>query len=159
MAQVLINQFHNRQFGGFSPFGNVTSLQYELKTNAAGAPLDSDHGEALADGDVVDLGILPEGMRLEDASVFVVEGMTAAIKGKLGFIYEDGEDSTDVPQDDAYFLSGGADLAAAGRLRADGSKLVVLPKPARLVLTVTGEANAKASEIQTIVTGELKGPR
>lgn len=159
MAQVLIKQFHNRQFGGFSPFGNVTSLQFELMTKADGSPVDSDHDAALAVGDVVDLGILPEGMRLEDASVFVFEALTASVTGKLGFVYEDGKDSDAVPQDDAYFLAAGADLATAGRLRADGSSLVVLPKPARLVLTLAGAANAKAGEIRAVVTGELTGPR
>jgi hypothetical protein len=155
----MINQFHNRQFGGFSPFGNVTSLQFQLVTNADGSPKGSDHSAALAVGDVVDLGILPEGMRLEDATLFVAEGMTATVKGKLGFVYEDGQDSAEVPQDDAYFLAAGSDLATAGRLRADGSKLVVLPKPARLVLTLSGAANAKASEIHAVVIGELTGPR
>lgn len=159
MAKVTINQYHNRQFGGFTPYGNVTSVQCELTTNATGAANNADASTPLAIGDVVDLGPLPEGMRLEDASVIVTKGMTALATGKLGFVYEDGKDSTAVPQDDAYFVSGGADLATAGRLRADGSKLVVLPKPARLVLTLAGAANAKASEIHVVVTGELTGPR
>ena len=77
--------------------------------------------------------------------------------GNLGFKYT-GTDSADVPQDASYFLKDG-DLATVGRVRANGSKLVTLPKPARLILTVSGAANAKASEIQIIVTGELKGPR
>lgn len=158
MAKVAINQYHKRQFGGFSPFGNVTSLAYTLKTNAAGAALQSDSAAALANGDVVDLGPLPEGMRLEDASVFVTTGMTATVTGKLGFVYEDGEDSADVPQDDAYFASG-MDLATAGRIRANGSKLVTLPKPARLVLTIGTADNAKASDLTVVVHGELTGPR
>lgn len=158
MAKVAINQYHKRQFGGFSPFGNLTSLAYTLKTDATGAALQSDSAAALAVGDVVDLGPLPEGMRLEDASVFVTEGMTATVTGKLGFVYEDGEDSAAVPQDDAYF-GAGMDLAAAGRIRASGSKLVTLPKPARLVLTIGGAANAKASELTATVQGELSGPR
>lgn len=158
MAKVAINQYHKRQFGGFSPFGNVTSLAYSLKTNATGAALQSDSAAALANGDVVDLGPLPEGMRLEDAAVFVTIGMTATVTGKLGFVYEDGEDHTAVPQDDAYF-AGELDLATAGRVRASGSKLVTLPKPARLVLTIGGADNAKESDLTALVVGELTGPR
>lgn len=158
MAKVAINQYHNRQFGGFTPYGNTTALPFELKTDSTGAAINADSATALAVGDVVDLGALPEGMRLDDASLFVTTGMTATVTGSLGFIYEDGVDSTEVPQDAAYFLSG-ADVATAGRLRAAGSKLVTLPKPARLVLTVGTADNAKASELHVVVTGELTGPR
>lgn len=158
MAKVTINQFRTRQFGGVTPYGNATSLTYGFKTGDDGAPLDADSTDALADGDVVDLGLLPEGMRLEDASLFVTTGMTDTIKGALGFLYEDGEDSAEVPQDAAYFMSG-ADMAAAGRTRATNTTMVTLPKPARLVLTVTAADNAKASEVAVLITGELTGPR
>ena len=158
MATVTIKQVQTRQFGGFSPYGNVTSLSFALATAANGSAVGSDRTAALAAGDVVDLGPLPEGMRLDDASVFVTTGMTASITGSLGFKYEDGVDSTAVPQDAAYF-GAGIDLAAAGRKRATGSKLVTLPKPARLILTTAGAANAKASDIKVLVTGELTGPR
>lgn len=158
MATVTINQFQNRQFGGFTPYGNVTTLRYGMETGANGAPANADSAAPLAANDVVDLGPLPEGMRLDDASLMVVTGMTATITGDLGFVYEDGEDSTEVPQSAAHFLSD-ADLAAVGRNRATNTKLVTLPKPARLVLTVKKAGNAKASELQAIVTGELTGPR
>ena len=158
MATVTIKQVQTRQFGGFSPYGNVTSLRFALATAANGSAVGSDSTAALAAGDVVDLGPLPEGMRLDDASVFVTTGMTATITGSLGFKYEDGRDSTAVPQDAAYFGTG-IDLAAAGRKRATGSKLVTLPKPARLILTTAVAANAKASDIKVLVTGELTSPR
>ena len=158
MATVTLKQVQSRQFGGFTPFGNVTSLMFALATAANGSAVGADRTAALAAGDVVDLGPLPEGMRLEDASVFVTTGMTATITGSLGFKYEDGEDSTAVPQDAAYF-GAGIDLAAAGRKRATGSKRVTLPKPARLILTTAGAANAKASDVKVLVTGELTGPR
>ena len=158
MAKVILNQYHKRQFGGFTPFGNVTSLVYGLKTNATGGAINADSDAALAVGDVVDLGPLPEGMRLEDASIFVHTGMTATVTGKLGFAYEDGVNSTEVPQDDSYFAAA-AGLATAGRVRASGSKLVTLPKPARLILTIGTVDNAKASDISVLVTGELTGPR
>lgn len=158
MATVRIKNSGARQFGGAPPYGNLTTLAFALATSASGGAVNADSGAALAIGDVVDLGPLPEGMRLEDASVFVATGMTATITGKLGFKYEDGEDSAAVPQDDAYFGTG-IDLAATGRKRATGSKLVTLPKPARLILTTAVAANAKISDIKVVVTGELVGPR
>lgn len=158
MATVKIKTYQTRQYGGFSPFGNVTSLVFGMKTDDTGAAIESDSTEALADGDVVVLGTMPEGWRLEDASVFVTTGMTASVTGKLGFRYADGKDSDEVPQDDAYF-TGSANLATAGRVRANGSKLVVLPKDAELILTIGGADNAQASEIKVLVTGELTGPR
>ena len=158
MATVTLKQVQKRQFGGFTPYGNVTALMFALATASNGGAIGADSSTALASGDVVDLGPLPEGMRLDDASVFVTTGMTATITGSLGFKYEDGVDSTAVPQDAAYFGTG-IDLAATGRKRATGSKLVTLPKPARLILTTAVAANAKASDIKVLVTGELTGPR
>lgn len=155
MAEVKVKNPH-RSFGATVPYGNTTTLAYELKTGATGVALNSNSTAALAIGDVVDLGPLPEGMRLDDASVLVTTGMTATITGKLGFKYEDGVDSSAVPQDDAYFGTG-IDLAAAGRKRATGSNLIKLPKPARLILTTAVAANAKASDIKVLVTGELIG--
>ena len=130
MAKVKVKNARIGTFGGLSPYGNATVLGYALKTNAAGAVINSDSTAALA-----------------------------LVTGKLGFVYSDGVDSTEVPQDDAYFLTAGAVLNAAGRLRANGTKLVTLPKPARLVLTIAGAANAKASDLRVEVIGELKGPR
>jgi len=158
MAIVTLKNPRHRQFGGFTPYGNVTTLPFELKTNATGAAISSDSGDPIAAADVVDLGPLPAGMRLDDASIFVTVGMTATITGSLGFKYEDGVDDAAVPQDAAYFGTG-IDLAAAGRKRATGAKLVTLPKPARLILTTAVDDNAKASDIKVLVTGELTGPR
>ena len=157
MANVTLKNLNLRQFGNV-PYGNVTNLVFALATNAAGAAVNSDSAAAIASGDVIDLGPLPEGMRLDDASVFVTTGMTATITGSLGFKYADGVDSAEVPQDAAYFGTG-IDLAAAGRKRATGSKLVTLPKPARLILTTDVAANAKVSDIKVLVSGEQVGPR
>jgi len=107
---------------------------------------------------VIDLGPLPEGLRLDDAQIIVTTGMTATITGSLGFKYEDGADTTEAPQDAAYFGSG-IDLAAAGRKRAAGTKLLTLAKPARLILTTAVAANAKASDIKVLVYGEQVGAR
>ena len=147
-----------RMFGN-SPYGNASSMAYKVKTNAVGAVMDTDDLiTPLAIADVIDIGPLIEGMRLDDALVVVETGMTAGVTGSIGFRYEDGVDSDEFPQDAAYFMAG-ANLATPARLRANGTKLVTLPKPARLILTIAGAANAKASEITIIVTGEQVGPR
>lgn len=157
MATAKLKNMNVRQFGN-GPYGNVTALTFALATAANGSAINSDQAAALAIGDVVDLGPLPEGMRLDDASLFVTVGMTATITGSLGFKYEDGVDVASVPQDAAYF-GAGINLATAGRVRATGSKLVTLPKPARLILTTAVAANAKVSTIGVVVTGELLGDR
>jgi len=158
MATVKLKSLnHSRQFGNV-PYGNMTVLAFALATAADGSAVNANSDAAIASGDVVDLGPLPEGMRLDDAQLLIRTGMTATITGSLGFVYEDGEDSADVPQDSAYF-GAGLNLAAAGRLRATGTKLLTLPKPARLVLTTAVEDNAKASDISVLVSGELLGPR
>lgn len=69
MATVTLKQVQKRQFGGFTPYGNVTALMFALATAANGAAVAADSSAALAAGDVVDLGPLPEGMRLDDASL------------------------------------------------------------------------------------------
>ena len=158
MAKVTLNQFSKRQFGGAAgAYGNTTTLRFQLKTGASGGALEADSSAAIAAGDVVDLGPLPEGMRLDDASLLISTGMTATITGSLGFAYADGVNDTNVPQDAAYFGTG-LNLATAARLRANAAKaLVTLPKPARLILTTAVAANAKASQIDVLVSGELQG--
>ena len=160
MAKVTLKQFGTRQFGGAAgAYGNTTTLYFKLETGSNGAALDADSTAAIAAADVVDLGPLPEGMRLDDLSLLISTGMTATITGALGFAYADGVDSDDVPQDAAYFGTG-LNLATAARLRASAAKaLVTLPKPARLILTTAVAANAKASKIEALVIGELQGAR
>ena len=155
MATVSLKSALKRQFGN-NPYGNLSVLSFALATLASGAAADSDSTAAIAAGDVIDLGPLPEGLRLDDAQIIVTTGMTATITGSLGFKYEDGTDSTEAPQDAAYFGSG-IDLAAAGRKRATGTKLLTLAKPARLILTTAVAANAKASDLRVLVYGEQVG--
>ena len=157
MATVSLKSALKRQFGN-NPYGNLSVLSFALTTLASGAAADSDSTAAIAAGDVIDLGPLPEGLRLDDAQIIVTTGMTATITGSLGFKYEDGTDSTEAPQDAAYFGSG-IDLAAAGRKRAAGTKLLTLAKPARLILTTAVADNAKASDLKVLVYGEQVGAR
>lgn len=155
MATITLKNAHRRTFGNV-PYGNLTSLAFALATIANGSVSNADSTAAVAIGDVIDLGPLPEGMRLEDAQLLIATGMTATITGSLGFKYEDGVDDATVPQDAAYFGSG-LNLATAGRVRAAGTKLVTLPKPARLILTTAVAANAKASDIKVLVQGVQQG--
>lgn len=158
MATIKKKFIGDKQFGGFTPYGNVTTIRATLQTNATGAALNSDSAAAIAIGDVVVLEKLPEGLLLEDAQVIVSTAMTASATGSLGFIYADGVDSTDVPQDAAYFGTG-MNAATAGRIRTAGTKAPVrLAKEAYLVWTQAGAANAKASRIDVIVHGERMGP-
>ena len=158
MATIKKKFIGDKQFGGFTPYGNVTTIRATLQTNATGAAIHSDSAAAIAIGDVVVLEKLPEGLLLEDAQVIVSTTMTASSTGSLGFIYADGVDSTDVPQDAAYFGTG-LNAATAGRIRTAGTKAPVrLAKEAYLVWTQAGAANAKASRIDVIVHGERMGP-
>lgn len=153
------NSFLTHYYGATVPYGNESVLSYRLETNDEGIIVESDGAEAIAVNDVIDIGELPEGFLLADAQLFVMEAMTTGVTAKLGFKYEDGEDDADVPQDDEHFIAAGADLATAGRIRADGGNLVILPKTARLILTVAGAAVDKASKIRVVVTGELTGSK
>lgn len=158
MATIKKKFIGDKQFGGFTPYGNLTTLRATLQTTAAGAVIDGDSTAALAIGDVVVLEKLPEGFVLEDAQLIVSTGMTASATGSLGFLYADGVDSAAVPQDAAYF-GAGLNAATAARIRTAGAKAPVrLDKEAYLVWTHAGAANAKASRIDVIVHGERLGP-
>lgn len=142
---------------GNTPYGNLVALRYVLKTASNGSAVGFDSSAAIANGDVVNIGILPAGMRLVDSEVIVKTGMTATITGKLGFKYVDGVDSTDVPQDDDYFGTG-LDIATAARLRnATTNPSVALPKDAHLTLTTAVANNAKASEIEVVIFAISEG--
>lgn len=159
MATIKKKFIGDQQFGGFTPYGNVTTLRAALQTNAAGAVINSDSTAAIGVGDVVILEMLPQGFLLEDAQVIVSTGMSANATGSLGFLYADGIDDASVPQDAAYF-GAGLNAAAAARLRTASSKAPVqLAKEAFLVWTQAGAANAKAARIDVIVHGERLGPR
>lgn len=159
MAKITRKTASQPQYGGFAPYGNLTALYYQVATNATGAVIESDSTAAVASGDVIDLGPIPAGMRLDDVLITVSTAMSAAVTGKLGFVYSDGVDRTDVPQNDAFFGTGYA-LSAAAVLRKTATTAPIrLPKEARLILTTGGAANAKASQIDVRLVGELTGPR
>ena len=158
MPTIKVSQFRVAQFGS-APYGNLSVLPFQLKTNAAGAVVNSDTATGIASGDKVVLGSLPAGMRLDNSSVIVSTALSALVTGSLGFEYEDGIDVPSTPQDAAYF-GAGINLNTAARVPNTSSKaLVTLPKPAFLILTTAGAANAKVGLVDVVITGEMTGPR
>ncbi|WP_177341041.1 hypothetical protein [Comamonas thiooxydans] len=158
MATVTNTQKRGNLLGA-TPWGNLNALHFILKTGANGGALDADSNAPLAVGDKVRLGIIPAGSTLVDALAVVSTGLTATVKGDLGFEYVDAVDDAKMPQDATYF-GAALDLAAAARLRNTSTKApVTLPKDAYLVLTTSGAANAKAARVdvvlQVISTGAL----
>lgn len=142
---------------GNTPWGNLTALRYVLKTNAAGAVINSDSAAALAVNDVIRVGHLPSGFRYVDSEVVTVNGMTATVTGDLGFAYKDGVDDASVPQDADYF-GAGLNLATSARLRnATANPSIVLPKDAHLTLTIKTAGNTEASEIEFVIFGIAEG--
>lgn len=157
MANVKVSPVGG-QFGGFTPYGNLTSLRYKLETNAAGIPAESNATAALAVNDVVRFEYpLPAGLLIEDVQLVVSDAFDASVTADVGFLYADGEDVAAAPQDaDAFFAAQA--LSSVGRFRTTSSaKLFALPKDAYLVLTVKGAAVASAGRLDIIVHGERIG--
>ena len=152
MATITKNYLGNEIRMSGTPDGNAITNLYSLATNSTGAVVDSNVAAGIASGDVVRMGIMPAGMRLDDAKAIVTVGLTATITAKLGFAYVDGVDSTTVPQDDDYF-GAGITVAVAGRYAASntGVRPVTLPKDAYLILTTAVAANVKVSQIDVLV--------
>lgn len=141
-------------FGGATPYGNALALQYSFETNASGVYANSDSAAAVATGAKVRFGVLPAGMRLDDALAIVSDAFTATTTAKIGFEYVDGVDDSDVPQDDDYFFAA-LNIAAAGRTKATNTAVrpVVLPKDAYLILTNGVADQAAAGQLDLIVYG------
>ena len=53
MPTIKLNQFRSRQFGGVSPFGNLTTLPFKLATAANGSAVNANSTAAIALGDKV----------------------------------------------------------------------------------------------------------
>ena len=146
------------QFGGVTPYGNLTTLRYLLQTTAAGIVAMSNAVAAVAVNDAISFEYpLPAGFLIEDLQVIVSDHFGASVTCDIGFAYADGVDDTNYPQDLTYFGSALA-LSAAARLRTTSAKaLFALPKDAYLVVTVKGAAIAEAGKAQIVVHGERLG--
>ncbi|MFV3090161.1 hypothetical protein ACNJYG_06650 [Pseudomonas sp. GW6] len=146
------------QFGGFTPYGNLTTLRYTLATNASGVLLNSNAAAPLAVNDTVRFEFpLPAGFLMEDLQVVISNHFGAGVTADIGFVYADGVNDTAHPQDAAYF-GAGLLLSAAARLRTASSKaLFALPKDAFLVVTIKGAAIEEAGMAQIVIRGERLG--
>lgn len=118
------------QFGGVSPYGNLTVLRFGYDTNRIGAVISSDTQTAVAAGDKVYVGTVPQGF------VFV-----SAVGTTLGFEYADGVNDASVPQ--------GANIAT--------TLLKPLPKLANVYITAV--AATGPTQVRAAITGELQGPK
>jgi hypothetical protein len=159
MTTVTKNRLYDqKQMSGSTPDGNAVVLAFSLATNASGVMTDSDQTTALVQTNKVRFGILPAGMRLDDALSIVSDLFTAAVTLKVGFEYADGVDDTGVPQDDDYFHAALA-LSATGRTRANNLAVrpVVLAKDAYLIGTVGGADVNAAGQLDVLVFGEFIG--
>ena len=145
-----------KQFGG-TPYGNKTTLEFGLVTNAVGAFTDSDVATGIQSGDKIRLGVLPAGFRPDDSQVIVSDAFSASVTANIGFEYVDGVDSAAVPQNATYFGSAVA-LSSAARLRnATTNAPVTLPKDAYLIVTTGGAANAVVGVADIFIEGVLTG--
>lgn len=159
MATIKINQFRARQYGGFSPFGNLSTLPFKLETTATGAATNANSTAAIASGDKVVLGELPAGMSLQDYIATVSTAFTALVTANIGFEYADGVDDASVPQNASYFGAAVALNTAGVYRKTTTTAPVILPKAANLILTTAGAANAKAARVDVFVLGELTGAK
>ena len=133
MAKIKTYKGVGNQFGGFSPFGNVTALNYTYATNAKGVVIGSDATAPVAINDTIYVGTAPQGFAFHN-----IYGTGV----KVGFEYVDGVDSTELPQN--------ANINAA--------LLVPLPKDAHIYVTASAAASSKV-EFRFALVGELKGPK
>ncbi|CAX50316.1 putative phage structural protein [Neisseria meningitidis 8013] len=155
MAKIHVKNNGGNRFGGV-PYGNMAVEHYRIVAKEDGTILGADaYGPPKAD-DVLVLGVLEQGFRLDDAQIIVKTAMSSGITADVGFVYADGADDANVPQDAAYFASA-ADFASAARIRCQSAKLVTLPKQALLTVTLKGAASAKAADIDILIYGEKFG--
>ena len=86
MATIKKKFIGDKQFGGFTPYGNLTTLRATLQTTAAGVVIDGDSTAALAIGDVVVLEKL-------DGDRYEYEGEQVDLSVREETIRVAGEDS------------------------------------------------------------------
>ncbi|EJU55858.1 putative phage associated protein [Neisseria meningitidis 93004] len=155
MAKIHVRNNGGNRFGGV-PYGNMAVEHYRIVAKEDGTILGADaYGPPKAD-DVLVLGVLEQGFRLDDAQIIVKTGMASGITADVGFVYADGADDANVPQDAAYFASD-ADFASAARIRCQSAKLVTLPKQALLTVTLKGADSEAAADIDILIYGEKFG--
>lgn len=158
MATVTKKNIKNLPSFGGTPYGNLSVLPFTFETNSSGVWVDSDKSTAVADGDVLRLGILPAGLEIYDYLANIYDAFASSTTMKIGFAYVDGVDVTAVPQDDDYFC-GATTMATAARLRMTNTDVakVKLPKDAYLILTSAGAAQSAVGKLEVNIIGVLHG--
>lgn len=161
MATVTLkNVAHIPQEGNcVSPWGNMDALEYNYTTNSSGIIVASDKATAVADGDVVRLGVIPAGFRMLDMIRIISDAFASSTTDKIGFQYVDGVDSTAVPQDDDYFSGATTSAATAITRKTAVTAPVTLPKDAYLIVTRAGAADSAAGVMDIILLGKKMGDR
>lgn len=155
MAKIHVRNNGGNRFGGV-PYGNMAVEHYRIVAKEDGTILGADaYGPPKAD-DVLVLGVLEQGFRLDDAQIIVKTAMSSGITADVGFVYADGADDANVPQDAAYFASD-VDFASAARIRCQSAKLVTLPKQALLTVTLKEADSEAAADIDILIYGEKFG--
>lgn len=159
MATVNTNAMTQQgQFGGV-PFGNEVSLPFNLTTNTSGVAANTDQATALQIADVVRLGILPKGLRMEDCLATISVAFAGSTTCSLGFAYVDGIDlAAPYAQDAAYFIAATQSLASTALVRKTGIKApMTLQKDAYLILTLAGAAQTTTAVLDVNIYGVNTG--
>lgn len=143
--------------GSAAPYGDSTKVLASLATNASGVYTDGDSASAIGATDKVRIGILPGGMRLDDAVAIVSDAFRASTTGSFGFEYVDGVDDANVPQNAAYFFSGLAMDSVALTRKSTTTRPVTLPKDAYLIYTNAVAAQNVVGVVDVIVQGTVVG--
>lgn len=153
MANITVDKMsQNRRFGN-APFGNMAAQTYHLATNSTGVALNTDVATAVQATDVVRLGVLQAGFKIQDCQIIRSAVFSAGSTGTFGFLYVDGVDDATSPQDAAYFASALA-LDATGVSRKTGVKAPqLITKDAYIVMTNNTAAQAVAGVVDIIVIG------
>lgn len=96
MAKIHVKNNGGNRFGGV-PYGNMAVEHYRIVAKEDGTILGADaYGPPKAD-DVLVLGVLEQGFRLDDAQIIVKTAMSSGITADVGFVYADGADDANVP--------------------------------------------------------------
>ena len=147
-------------FGG-AAYGQMSTRQYSLTVGALGKLNSADWAStaaasAIASGDTVNLGIIPKGTKLIDATLIVSDAVTALTSAMVGFAYVDGVDDTSFPQDADYFF-GNTALGATGVTRKTSlTRPGVLQKDAYLTM-LPNVTIVDAGQVDVLIYGEEVG--
>lgn len=155
MAQITINQ-QQGQFGN-NPYGNMTAFIFHVQADNNGFILGSNHKELPKTGDIIHVGVLPEGFIPFGYRTLVEKEFTAGAFD-VGFSYTDGVDDDSYPQKDTGLFTMPTLTQKDGS--TDGNlKPKALPKSAYLdlkVTTPTAKGN-QSGHLTMVIFGTLLG--